>query len=201
MQLITEHAFTTDLWQNTFPELSVIMAEELITESQLFNSRFERDTIIWIICGIPNWQTLIKQASANHSKVIALTRYPKIEEFKQAFAAGASGYLEALATPETLKLAMQTVKSGGVWLPSPIVNQLIATGANLIPQQKEPDLSALTAKEKEVALAVATGESNREVALKMKISERTVKSHLTQVFNKLNLRDRMHLMLYIKGKP
>lgn len=200
MQLITENAFTSTLWENSFPEITVHKVEELPKVGDAPRLAIEDDKVIWVVCGIPHWQALIEQAVTAGSKVIALTRFAKIDEFKTSFAAGASGYLEALATPETLKLALQTVESGSVWLPSPIVNQLIATGASLIPQQKEADLSELTPKEKEVALEVATGESNREIALKMKISERTVKSHLTQIYNKLDLRDRMHLMLYIKGK-
>lgn len=200
MQLITENAFTSTLWENSFPEITVHKVEELPKVGDAPRLAIEDDKVIWVVCGIPHWQALIEQAVTAGAKVIALTRFAKIDEFKNAFAIGASGYLEALATPATLQLALQTVESGEVWLPSPILNQLIATGASLIPQQKEPDLSELTRKEKQVALEVATGESNREIALKMKISERTVKSHLTQIYNKLDLRDRMHLMLYIKGR-
>ncbi|CAN8138784.1 HTH luxR-type domain-containing protein [uncultured Thiomicrorhabdus sp.] len=200
MQLITEKAFTTTLWESTFPKITVHLVENLPTSTQHPILDSKSGEIIWVLCGVEHWQNLIQQAINSGAKVIALTRFAQIDEFKEAFAYGASGYLDALSTSETLQLALKTVQGGGVWLPSPIVNQLITTSANLIPQHQEPDLSELTPKEKEVAKTVATGESNREIALKLNISERTVKSHLTQIYNKLNLRDRMHLMLYIKGK-
>jgi DNA-binding NarL/FixJ family response regulator len=64
-----------------------------------------------------------------------------------------------------------------------------------------PALSVLTAKELEVAADVAMGLNNKEIAEKRFMSERTVKSHLTSIFHKLHLRDRVQLALLMNGVP
>ncbi len=66
-------------------------------------------------------------------------------------------------------------------------------------QRDEVDLSILTEREKEVTQAVITGASNKEIARQLDITERTVKAHLSAIFQKLDVRDRMHLMLVVRG--
>ena len=61
------------------------------------------------------------------------------------------------------------------------------------------DLQALTAREQQVALAVAGGASNKEVARTLNITERTIKAHVSAIFQKLGARDRLHLSLIMNG--
>ena len=77
---------------------------------------------------------------------------------------------------ETFKLAQQVVKPA--------------------PDQKPLDM--LTEREKDIALAVGEGKSNRQIADLYEISEPTVKTHLTNIFKKLDLKDRVGLVLYLK---
>lgn len=58
-------------------------------------------------------------------------------------------------------------------------------------------LAALTQREREVALCVARGESNKEIARKLDLAERTIKAHLTGIFEKLGVRDRLRLALLL----
>ncbi|MBO1924601.1 response regulator transcription factor [Thiomicrorhabdus sp. 6S3-12] len=196
MQLFTEKGFTTDHWKSVFPEIQVEFVEEMNIDSDKTATPNE---LTWIVTQTPGWQNRITHFVKQGNKVIALTRKADLNEFKDAFSSGATGYLDALSNAEMLKLAKQTVEKGAVWLPSPIVNDLIKRTSQKIESKYQPNLDELTQKEKEVAEKVAQGESNHEIAEEMKISERTVKSHLTQIYNKLNLRDRLHLMLYIRG--
>jgi DNA-binding NarL/FixJ family response regulator len=61
-------------------------------------------------------------------------------------------------------------------------------------------LSMLTGREQEVSRAVAKGSSNKEIARQLGITERTVKAHIGSVFQKLNVRDRLHLALIFNGQ-
>ena len=62
-------------------------------------------------------------------------------------------------------------------------------------------MELLSAREKDVARAVAAGKSNKEVAKELDITERTVKAHLSAVFEKLHVRDRLQLVLVFSGRP
>ena len=68
-----------------------------------------------------------------------------------------------------------------------------------IATRKQVSLDELTKRERQVALAVADGLSNREIAERLSISERTVKARLTSVFQKLEVRDRVQLALLLGG--
>jgi DNA-binding NarL/FixJ family response regulator len=99
------------------------------------------------------------------------------------------------------------VAQGGLWLGPELVDRIVAATRELLdrsPAAAETlptvNLSALSARELEVARAVAAGRSNREVAETLFISERTVKAHLGAVFEKLGVRDRLQLALQLSGR-
>ncbi|KAA0875198.1 response regulator transcription factor [Nitrincola tapanii] len=116
--------------------------------------------------------------------------------------AGARGYVDALSNTEILSQVAKTVNEGALWLPAPLVTSVIGIISSLLEKrQTQPaDLSNLTEREREVTEAVVAGASNKEVAKQLQITERTVKAHLSNIFDKLGVRDRMHLMLAVRGK-
>lgn len=193
MLLITQTVFESTTWKKAFPNI------ELYTDSNLPND-FHRHQTIWIISQIPNWQNWVTKLSNSGKSVIVLTRKPSTEEFKLAFQAGAKGYVDALANPQILQTVYKSIKAGGLWIPENLINQIINLISTKIEHENIPDLHELTAAEKLVAEKISLGESNKEVAEELKVCERTIKSHLTSIYQKLNLRDRMHLMLYMQGK-
>lgn len=134
--------------------------------------------------------------------VVALSNAVTQEEGLTCLEAGASGYTSALANPDVLRQIAMVVDNGGLWvgpeLLSRLRNSLARMPAAHIPALNGK-LAALSPREREVALAVAAGASNKEVARNMGITERTVKAHLTAIFARLGIRDRMQLVLMMSG--
>jgi DNA-binding NarL/FixJ family response regulator len=138
--------------------------------------------------------------SARDNKVIALTAQESAQEARIALEQGASGYLHYFAVPELLVQVASVVNSGGLWLGSELMRQLITATAKQLPPSPKADLSILTSRERLVAEAIAAGKSNKEAARDLAITERTVKAHLGAVFTKLGVRDRLQLVLLLSGK-
>lgn len=134
--------------------------------------------------------------------VVVLSNQVDQEEGLTCLEAGASGYTNALSNPEVLKQIAMVVENGGLWVGPELVTRLRNSLAKMKPaqiRQAEGKLSALSPREREVALAVAAGATNKEVARDMGITERTVKAHLTAIFDRLGIRDRMQLALLVNG--
>ena len=94
------------------------------------------------------------------------------------------------------------VGHGGLWMPPGLLQRLLALSLRTTPApstQPAAALEELTAREREVAAQVALGASNSEIADTLGITGRTVKAHLTAIFAKLGVRDRVQLALAMRG--
>jgi two-component system nitrate/nitrite response regulator NarL len=123
-----------------------------------------------------------------------------------ALAAGAMGCCSSDLGAEQVSRILNIVEDGGVWISNAALPQLLqrlrskasSVSAPATPEQhNNADLAELTHREREIARMVASGDSNKIIARKLNITDRTVKAHLTTVFQKLNLRDRLQLALYV----
>lgn len=152
------------------------------------------------------------RASVGNSPVIVLADYPDSEEALALFAAGVRAYCNTHATAANLRQVARAVQSGGLWIGAALMERLIAAtraALSVMPSARRPmddgasvsvkRLETLTGREKEVALIVASGASNKEIARNLGITERTVKAHVGSVFEKLQARDRLHLALIMNG--
>ena len=124
----------------------------------------------------------------------------------QALAAGASGCCNARAAPEVLRQVALVVGHGGLWIGQGLLQKIVeSTTRILAPRSREgsdePWKDLLSERETQVARLVASAASNKEIARQLAISERTVKAHLTSIFDKLGLRDRLQLSLRVNGLP
>ena len=138
------------------------------------------------------------QAMAAGCPVVVLSNLPSNEEGLAAFSAGAGGYCNALAIPAVLRQVSTVVEQGGLWVGQDLMQRLFsALTARAAPAQTA--LAALSVREHQVAQAVARGGTNKEIARAMGITERTVKAHLTAIFEKLGVRDRLQLSLLVNG--
>jgi len=114
------------------------------------------------------------------------------------------GILLKQSGPELITKSIRTVKAGELWLDSHIsvavMNQFsqepVINGAAPIPHERNP----LSKREREVVALIAQGYKNKELAEKMFISERTVKNHLHNIFDKLGVSHRLELALYALHK-
>ncbi len=130
--------------------------------------------------------------------VVVLSNLPGNEEGLMAFSAGAAGYCNALAIPAVLQQVATVVEQGGLWVGQDLMQRLFtALTARAAPVQTA--LAALSTREHQVAQAVARGGTNKEIARAMGITERTVKAHLSAIFEKLGVRDRLQLSLLVNG--
>ncbi|HXA63386.1 MAG TPA: response regulator transcription factor [Streptosporangiaceae bacterium] len=125
-------------------------------------------------------------------RIIILTTYDLDRYVYAALNAGASGFLLKDVSPEHLVAAVRLVRSGDALLAPSITRRLIERFA---PQDDQVatlhrDLSTLTPRELDVLQLLAKGLSNAELATELQLSETTVKTHVTRILSKLNLRDR-----------
>ncbi|MBH8574122.1 response regulator transcription factor [Nostocaceae cyanobacterium CENA369] len=126
-------------------------------------------------------------------KVLVLTTFDNDEYVTAALQNGAMGYLLKDTPSEELAVAIRAVYKGYTQLGPGIVKKLLTQFPASTPTQSPPippNLAELTPREKEVLQLIATGASNREIAQQLYISEGTVKNHVTNILNRLNLRDR-----------
>ncbi|HJV54146.1 MAG TPA: LuxR C-terminal-related transcriptional regulator, partial [Noviherbaspirillum sp.] len=110
-----------------------------------------------------------------------LSDLPNDDEAMQAFSAAARGYCNTHATPGLLAQAAAVVAQGGIWIGESLMQRLLHATANVAlpePAERRAWESVLTGREREVARAVASGASNKEIARRLAITERTVKAHV-----------------------
>jgi DNA-binding NarL/FixJ family response regulator len=125
-------------------------------------------------------------------RVIVLTTFDLDEYVYDALGAGASGFLLKDVTADTLFEAVRVVAAGDALLAPAVTRRLIGEFARLRPSVPiRPDaLSELTPRETEVLRLVAEGLSNHEIAERLVVSDETIKTHVSRVLSKLDVRDR-----------
>ncbi|WP_251960422.1 response regulator [Nostoc commune] len=133
------------------------------------------------------------------TKILVLTTFDDDEYVSAALQNGAMGYLLKDTPSEELAVAIRAVYKGYTQLGPGIVKKLLTQFSNGTLTHTPPvpsSLAELTPREKEVLRLIATGASNREIAQELYISEGTVKNHVTNILNRLNLRDRTQAAIW-----
>ena len=143
----------------------------------------------------------------NHGlKVLVIAVDLSTEDELSALAAGASGSCISNLLPDKVRQIFNTVQDGGVWISSAGLPHLLQRLKRLETlTRKNSDLSktdphqermaCLTPREREIVELVANGDSNKVIANKLNIADRTVKVHLSVIFQKLKVNDRLQLAL------
>lgn len=186
-------------WQQAFPQAQAISIDQIQARSGQFD-------LVWLRLQAdfpPAAQILeIRQKVANIPFVV-LSDAPSDNDALTAFAGSARGYCNSHATAAILQQVSGVVLQGGIWIGESLMQRLVAQTDNLIvdsSSQAAGALDSLTPRELEVAQAVASGSSNREIALRLGITERTVKAHVSAILEKLQVRDRLQLALLLKSR-
>ena len=129
------------------------------------------------------------------ARILILTTFDLDEYVYEALSAGASGFVLKDDPPEQLLAAIRTV-AGGDALLSPTVTKRVIAQFTRMPRPEPPqELDELTEREREIFRLIASGLSNAEIGQELHISETTVKTHVTHVLQKLNLRDRVQAVV------
>jgi two-component system, NarL family, response regulator DegU len=132
------------------------------------------------------------------TQVLVLTACDEKEEHVRAFKLGAKGVVLKDSARQTLMQAIRTASAGQVWVDPRMTGALVEELSHL-PEGGVAggrDENGLTERELEIVRLVASGFKNKEVGNTLTISERTVKTHLTNIFQKLGVRDRVGLVMY-----
>jgi len=186
-------------WREAFPDL---MSGRLDGMTEVVGSD---PALLWAL--LPAGQSAealvirLRSSLAGRSLVL-LVDEPSENEAMAALAAGAAGYCNGHAAPQVLLQVAMAVENGGVWIGQGLMQRLLAATSRL---RAEPGLEnsawrcSLTAREQEAAVLLARGASNKEIARQLDITERTVKSHVSAMLEKLCVRDRLQLALIING--
>lgn len=129
------------------------------------------------------------------ARILILTTFDLDEYVYDALRSGASGFVLKDDPPEQLIAAIRTVAAGDALL-SPAVTKRVIAEFVRAPRPSPPrELDDLTEREREVLRHIAGGLSNAEIAGQLYIGETTVKTHVTHILQKLNLRDRVQLVV------
>jgi DNA-binding NarL/FixJ family response regulator len=142
---------------------------------------------------------------AGAARVIVLTPVFIEDEEIALLKAGAKGCCRRGIDPESLQQVLSVTSNGGVWVTRSLLPRLVSELRKYVDAHRKPaetpaddSLAELTQREREIVRLIVEGASNKEVASSLSISERTVKGHLSNVFQKLGVTDRLKLMLYVR---
>jgi len=143
-------------------------------------------------------ETRPRPATTEKVQVIVLTAKIEKPQLLEALQLGARGILLKDSAPSDLVKAVHAVAAGQYWMGQSAVASLVEV-INLLNEQEAPNQRktfGLTPRELQIVAAVVEGRTNRDIAQKFSISEETVKRHLTNVFDKLGISNRLELALF-----
>ncbi len=134
-------------------------------------------------------------AEDNDARILILTTFDLDEYVYEALSAGASGFVLKDDSPEQLLAAIRTVAAGDALISPTVTKKVIKQFARLPRPDPPKELDELSERERDVFRLMARGLSNGEIGQELYISETTVKTHVTDVLQKLGLRDRVQAIV------
>lgn len=150
-----------------------------------------------VLDGVEATRALLAPDAAYRPRVVVLTTFDLDGRAAEAIRLGAAGFLLKDTAPELLCAAIRAVHRGHqVLAPGPLTTLLDLARLAQPQPAPPPALTSLTVRERQVFDAAARGLNNAEIARTEFLSESTVKTHLSAVFAKLGLRDRVQLVVY-----
>jgi DNA-binding NarL/FixJ family response regulator len=189
-------------WKKACPKLVI---SNNVVELKLQQSE---DMVFWLHMNEDRQQWLQEAilyilAQYKTAKVVVLANLPNQAEALFALSQGALGYNHSYGPAAVLKEIRTVISHGGVWLGNELLQKLIEVSTKVTNTQADyvdSMLDKLTSREKEAAEQAAKGLSNKEIARILDVTPRTVKAHLASVFEKLQVKDRLHLALVLNKK-
>ena len=184
-------------------EMTVVGEASNSEEALGITAREQPEIILLDLClGPESGMDLIPEllAVSQDSKIIVLTGVMEETVWQRAVRQDAMGVVSKEASAEFLIRAIEHVNLGELWLArhatASLVNELRLANR---PKKPEPELdpaSQLTAREREVVDLIGEGLKNKQIANRLYISETTVRHHLTSILKKLNVKDRLELLIF-----
>lgn len=190
---------------DTQPDISIVGEASNGREAVDAVKRLEPDVVLMDVRmpemdGVHATRLIVE--SDSRSRIIILTTFDLDEYVYAALRAGASGFLLKDTQPGDLLSGIRAVASGDAVVAPSVTRRLLSTYAHRLPasgnlnDEQHERLELLTAREREVLLQVARSLSNAEIAEHLVLSEATVKTHVGRILSKLELRDRVQIVVF-----
>jgi DNA-binding NarL/FixJ family response regulator len=187
------------------PDLRVIGEAEDGQEAIDLTARLDPDVVLMDVRmpgldGVKATERIV--ASGSRSKIIILTTFDLDEYAYGALRAGASGFLLKDVPPPDMLSGIRAVATGDAVVAPSVTRRLLSEFAHHLPGpdqpagEDDPRVESLTPRERELLAEVARGLSNAEIAERLVLSEATVKTHVGRILSKLELRDRVQIVVF-----
>lgn len=200
--LIAADAPSLQRWRDAFPDATVFATP------QQARGQAAAGTIVWFhlpAADAPGRRELVAQAieAAAPAPLVAMSDQPSDDECLEMMQLGVVGYCHAYAGAALLAQVATVVDNKGLWVRPDLLTRLIRASLAVQPARTAAELEqvaieTLSPREREVAEGIGRGLANKEIARELDITERTVKAHLSAIFSKLSVRDRVHLALLMR---
>ena len=160
--------------------------------------------------GIEATRRIVADDEGTATRVVMLTTFDMDQYVYDALRAGASGFLLKDVEPELLVAGIRAVHAGESLLAPSVTRRMIEaflTDPRVSRPRTQASLAGLTNREREILLMLARGRTNAEIAAELFVSETTVKTHVGRILTKLDLRDRVQVVIYayesglVPGRP
>lgn len=143
------------------------------------------------------------------ARILVLTGVRDTDAHRQAVQLGAMGVVLKEHAPDVLIKAIEKVHAGEIWLDRPTLGRILREMSLRDEKEIDPEVAkigSLTQREREVVALIAEGLKNKQIAKRLFISETTVTHHLSSIYSKLGVSDRLELVIYafahkLAGKP
>lgn len=146
--------------------------------------------------GITATSALVRELGDDAPRILVLTTFDVDEAAASAIEAGASGFVLKDAQPDFLLASVRAVADGSKVVAASATRRLFERHRTRPTASPGPEYDGLTPREREILVRAAQGLSNAEIAASEFLSEATVKTHISRIFAKLGLRDRVQLVVY-----
>jgi DNA-binding NarL/FixJ family response regulator len=134
----------------------------------------------------------------NKVDIIALRDNPNVVEGAYLLTQGFKSYINSRTNAIIMNQVVETLATGNVWVYPELMSYIVTKINAPSSTASKEKLEQLSTKEKEVATLVAEGMTNKMIAQTMNVAEVTVKKHLSSIFHKLDVKDRVSLVVYLK---
>ena len=171
-------------------------------EADVFNQEFKEEDILLlsiesIVVDFADYFNYIKKLVYSVN-IIAITNQPKVTQGAYFLKLGFKSYLNCYASQSVYTQMFDTVKAGNIWSYPELTGYLISKIEIESHDEHDAKIDTLSSKELEVAYLLIDGLTNKEIAHAMELQEVTVKKHISSIFHKLDVKDRISVVLYIK---
>lgn len=199
ISIISDNKLASEVWENLHLDWEVTNYNAI----EAFIDRREEGSTSTILCEaslLSSEQQVMLLASYTKSKLLILGSDHTTEQQVKMLRLGARGYFDINLALITLPIAVTAIERGEVWVERQIISALIDTFCLIKVSEKreQEQLAKLSPKESEVAELVSIGMSNKSIAYELNITERTVKAHLTSIFSKMKINDRLTLAIIMR---